>query len=198
MPAPTAHPPTLARLTRVFLRIGNTTFGGGNPTMAALRREFVDREQWLSEEDFALAYSLARVTPGTSVIAFCAASGAKILGVAGAISGVLSETAPSAAAAVLLTWGYERWGTNPFVRAAMAGTAAAVVGIILSSAWILMRPYFTAKIGKAGRNRTLVQAAGATILIAAAFIGAWRFGFTPVPVIGLAVLVGLLWKDDPQ
>ena len=109
--------------------------------MAALQREFVDRQGWLSKEDFALAYSLARVTPGTSVIAFCAATGERILGLAGAVAGVLSETMPSAAAAVLLTWGYETWGSNPFVIAAMVGTAAAVVGMILSSAWILMRPY---------------------------------------------------------
>jgi chromate transporter len=191
-PHVTKPPPTLGKLTRVFLRIGNTTFGGGNPTMAALRREFVDREHWLSKEDFALAYSLARVTPGTSVIAFCAASGARILGTAGAIAGVLSETMPSALAAVLLTWGYQSWGSNPLVIAAMGGTAAAVVGMILASAWTLIRPYLTSAASAPGR------ALGATLLVAAAFIGSWRFGLTPVPVIGLAVLAGLLWKENPE
>ena len=184
--------PTLSKLTRAFLRIGNTTFGGGNPTMVALRREFVDREGWLSQEDFALAYSLANVTPGTSVIAFCAASGAQILGTAGAIAGVLAETMPSAAAAVLLTWGYQEWGSNPFVMAAIGGTAAAVVGMILSSAWILMQPYF------AGAASALGRAAGVTLLTVAAFIGAWRFGLTPIPVIGMAVLAGVLWKESPE
>ncbi len=72
--------PTLRKLTGIFLRIGNTTFGGGLPTIAALQRELVEQRAWLSQEDYALAFSLARVTPGTNVIAFCTAVGAQILG----------------------------------------------------------------------------------------------------------------------
>ena len=82
-----APKPALARLAGVFLRIGNTTFGGGDPTMAALQRELVDRQAWLTAEDFALAYSLARITPGTNVVAFCVAVGARISGIGGAIAG---------------------------------------------------------------------------------------------------------------
>ena len=84
--------PTLRKLTGVFLRIGNTTFGGGLPTMAALQRELVEQHDWLSPEDYALAFSLARVTPGTNVIAFCAATGARIMGLRGALAGALAET----------------------------------------------------------------------------------------------------------
>ena len=89
--------PTLRKLTGVFLRVGNTTFGGGLPTMAALQRELVEDNHWLSLEDYALAFSLARVTPGTNVIAFCAAAGARIMGWRGALAATLAETGPSAA-----------------------------------------------------------------------------------------------------
>ncbi len=109
--------PTLRKLTGVFLRIGNTTFGGGLPTIAALQRELVEQHVWLSPEDYALAFSLARITPGTNVIAFCAAAGARIMGVRGALAGVLAETAPSAVLAVLMTQGYETWRTNAWVMA---------------------------------------------------------------------------------
>ncbi len=84
--------PTLRKLTGVFLRVGNTTFGGGLPTMAALQRELVEENKWLSMEDYALAFSLARVTPGTNVIAFCAATGARIMGWRGALAATLAET----------------------------------------------------------------------------------------------------------
>ena len=40
--------PTLRQLTGVFFRIGNTTFGGGLPTIAALQRELVEQHEWLS------------------------------------------------------------------------------------------------------------------------------------------------------
>src|SRR5258708_33933769 len=120
--------PTLARLTGAFLRVGNTTFGGGPPTMAALQREFVDRRKWLSPEDYALAFSLARVTPGTNIIAFCAGTGAQILGIWGALAGVFSETLPSAALAVLMTQGYDSWRTNPLVMAGVGGAISGVGG----------------------------------------------------------------------
>lgn len=129
----TVPSPTLAQLTKAFLRVGNSTFGGGTPTIAALQREFVEREKWLSPEDYALAFSLARVTPGTSVIAFCAAAGARMLGFPGALAGALAETLPSAVLAVLMTQGYETWRSNAWVMAGVGGTIAAVAGMMCSS-----------------------------------------------------------------
>ena len=67
--------PSLAELTRVIFRISNTTFGGGYITMAALKRELVDDRHWISETDYALSFALARITPGTNIIAFCAGVG---------------------------------------------------------------------------------------------------------------------------
>lgn len=61
--------PWLGPLTALSLRIGNLTFGGGDPAMAALQRELVERRQWLTQEDFTLIWSLSRVTPGTNVVA---------------------------------------------------------------------------------------------------------------------------------
>jgi chromate transport protein ChrA len=39
---------SLARLSLIFLRISNLTMGGGDPTMAALERELVERRRWLT------------------------------------------------------------------------------------------------------------------------------------------------------
>ena len=177
--------PTLRRLTGVFFRIGNTTFGGGLPTIAALQRELVEQRRWLSPEDYALAFSLARITPGTNVIAFCAAAGARILGLRGALAGVLSETAPSAVLAVLMTQGYETWRTNAWVMAGVGGTIAAVAAMMWSSIWYLVKPHFKRR---ANALRALVITLGA-------FTAVWKFGLGPLPVIGIAVVVGLLWKE---
>jgi chromate transporter len=114
---PTPARPTLRRLTAVFFRIGNTTFGGGNPTMAALQRELVDRKAW--------------ITP---------AVGARILRVPGAIAAVLAVTLQSAALAVLLMVGYESWRTNRFVMAAIPGTADAVARMMFSTVWLVVQP----------------------------------------------------------
>ncbi len=177
--------PTLRQLTGIFLRIGNTTFGGGMPTIAALQRELVEKRGWLSPEDYALAFSLSRVTPGTNVIAFCAAAGAQIMGLRGALSGTLAETVPSAVLAVLMTQGYETWRTNAWVMAGVAGTIAAVAGMMWASIWYIVRPHFH---GIANAFR------GAAITLGA-FAAVWKFGLSPLSVIGLALIVGLLWEE---
>lgn len=180
--------PTLRQLTGIFLRIGNTTFGGGIPTIAALQREFVERRGWLSAEDFGLAFALARITPGTNVIAFCAAAGSRILGFRGALAGALSETAPSALLAILITQGYETWRTDPLVMAAMEGTVAAVVGLMWSSVWSLIRPY----------SKTMAEALRSTVFSGGAFLAIWRFGVTPLPIIAFAAFAGFLWQEQPE
>jgi chromate transporter len=171
--------PSLASLTGLYLKIGNTTFGGGDPTMALLQRELVGRE-WITREDFALAYSLARITPGTNVLAFCAATGGRVLGLLGAVSAVIAVTVPSAVLAVLLTKGFETWRTHPLAMAAIAGTVAAVSGMMWASVWSLIKPYLGL--------RGLLFAGGA-------FLAAFKFHATPVPVILTAALVGFLWTE---
>jgi chromate transporter len=172
--------PSLASFTSLYLKIGNTTFGGGDPTMALLQRELIGRE-WITREDFALAYSLARITPGTNILAFCAATGARILGLAGAFAAVLAVTLPSAILAVLLTRGFELWRGHPWAMAAIGGTVAAVSGMMFASVWILVKPYLG--------FRALVFTGGA-------FLAAWKFHVTPVPVILIAALAGYLWTSD--
>jgi len=181
--------PTLGELTSVFFRIGNTTFGGGIPTIAALQRELVDRKDWLSNEEYGLAFALARVTPGTTIIAFCTATGAQISGIAGAMAGTLAVTLPSAALAVMITVGYETWRSHPAVLAAIGGTVAAVAGMMLATVWSLIRPYWGGfqRAGLAQSFRTLVFAGGA-------FAALW-YGVSPLTIIAVAVIAGWLWKE---
>ena len=179
--------PTLRKLAGIFLRIGNTTFGGGIPTIAALQRDLVEQRGWLSQEDYALAFSLARVTPGTNIIAFCAAAGARILGFRGALAATLAETGPSAVLAILMTQGYETWRTNAWVMAGLTGTIAAVAGMMWASIWSIVRPHF-----ENWRN-----ALRSLIITLGAFAAVTKLGLGPLSVIGLAVIVGLLWKEPP-
>ncbi|HLN04471.1 MAG TPA: chromate transporter [Bryobacteraceae bacterium] len=178
---------TLKRLTWIFLRIGNLTFGGGDPSMAALQSELVHSRGWLNAEQYALIYGLARITPGTNLLAFSAASGWMILGWAGALSAVLSMTVPPAIIVVLLTGGYEAWNSNALAMAAIGGTLAAATGMMATSAWQLLAP----QIGRGRRLRTLV-------IFLAALVASLRFSMSPIAVLGVAALVGLVWRGPAE
>src|SRR5262245_21939305 len=114
--------PSLSRLTLIYLSIGKLTFGGGDPTMPALQSDLIFARGWLPPEKYGLIYALARITPGTNLLAFCAGCAWQLLGWGAALAGVVVVTVPSAAIVVLLTKGYEAWKSNPLAMAAIAGT----------------------------------------------------------------------------
>ncbi|MGH9594645.1 MAG: chromate transporter [Bryobacteraceae bacterium] len=180
--------PTVRKLTGIFFRIGNTTFGGGYVTMAMLWRELVDTRRWISREKFDLAFALARVTPGTNVLAFCAAVGALICGVAGAVAAVMAVSVPSAAVAVLFMRGFESSQGNRLAMAAIGGTVAAVAGMMWATIWTILRPY----VGGFTRNFQM------GLIVGGAFLASWEFNVTPVPIIFAGALIGFLWKDGKE
>jgi chromate transporter len=175
--------PTMPRLTALFARVGNLTFGGGDPTMAALYTELVTARRWLSNETYGLIYALARITPGTNILAFCAAAGWEMLGLAGSVIAVLSVTLPSAVLVVLMSAGYESWKTNPWAMAGIGGILAAASGMMAAGAWQLMAPQW-----KTGRW------ARAIVIVAGSFLLVQRLAVAPIAALALAALAGAFWR----
>jgi chromate transporter len=183
--------PSVRKLAEIFFRIGNTTLGGGYVTIGMLGRELVDTRRWISAEKFDLAFALSRVTPGTNLLAFCAAIGAIICGLAGAVAAVMALTAPSSALAVLILQGFESWQGNRIAMAAIAGTVAAVAGMMWSTIWTILRPH-VGGLTRAGMTQNLQ-----VVLIAGGgFLASWKFHVTPLPIILTGTLIGFLWKDE--
>lgn len=173
--------PRLGSLALVFLRIGNTTVGGGEPTVAALQRE-LSRRGWLSPAEFGIAYALARITPGTNMLAFCAAAGWYALGFAGAVAAVLAVTIPSSVLVVWLTEVCEAGGRVAWLGAAVGATVAAAVGIMASAALSLVR----SQVSKGG-------ALAAALIVPGAFL-LRSYGFSPLQILILAAATGLVWR----
>src|SRR5215831_12544127 len=123
------------------MRLASVTFGGGNPTMAAMHTEMVVARKWLTSEKYAIAYALARITPGTNMLAFCASTAWELLGWPGAIAAVLAASVPAGIIVMLLSEGYDAVRANALAMAAVAGTLAAAVGMMGTAAWELLRPY---------------------------------------------------------
>src|ERR1700758_2171672 len=130
--------PRLTDITRLFSRVGVTVFGGGDPTIAILQREFY-RRGWLSPEKFAIAFGLARLTPGTNVLAFCAATAWYILGVAGALAAVLAITIPASVLVVWLTRAYDLTAHDRLAQSVANALVAAAVGTMIGAALLLVR-----------------------------------------------------------
>lgn len=122
-----------------FLKAGNLTFGGGDPTIAALEKSVMLDRKWLPPQEFGLLYGIGRLTPGTNVLAFVAAMGSRLRGWPGAAIAVLAASAPAAVIVVVATAMFDTWSANRWVAAALAGAMAAVIALIISSSLRLMK-----------------------------------------------------------
>ncbi|MBL8215083.1 MAG: chromate transporter [Bryobacterales bacterium] len=173
---------SLATVLRVFGKAGSTTFGGGDPTMAALQREIFEREQWLKMEDYGLCYSIARITPGTNVLAFIAAVGYLLRGWSGAAVAVLAASLPAAIIVVWLTLAFEASARTMVTQRAMAALLAAVTGMMAAAVVLLTKP--------AVQRRAWLRIGlftGGTLLMA------WKLGTSPITLMALAAMGGALW-----
>jgi chromate transporter len=115
-----------------FYRAGSLVFGGGHTVLPLLEQSTVGRG-WLDHDIFLAGYGAAQALPGP-LFAFAAYLGATIsVGPQGIIGGLLALLAiylPSA----LLIFGvlpqWERLRQIPLAQAMLAGTNAAVVGLL--------------------------------------------------------------------
>ena len=172
----------LATLAWIFMRIASMTFGSGNTTSALLGDELIDRRGWLGRAQFSLSFAIARVTPGTNLLAFCMAAGWWIRGWPGAIAALLSVAVPSALAVIGLTLAYDRWNAHPLGAAIVNGAMPAIVGVIAAGSWFLARPH----LNRREWLRTALLIGGAIVLAV--------YDWSPLQVLLVAGIVGYFWQ----
>lgn len=168
--------PSLGELCRLILKHASLTVGGGSVTVVALERDFVETSGWISFERFRVLYGIARITPGTSILALATGLGWDFYRWPGAILALCFSAIPGSFIAALLAAVYVQLYENEVARRFLVGTSAAVCGLIAASIWRMLQPYI--------KGRQL----SSTLLIFALVLGLSFFGVSPFPVfIGLGV-----------
>jgi chromate transporter len=129
----TRAPLRLAEIGSAFARYANFTLGGGSATVAVLHREILDKRRWLSDDSFSLCFALARLTPGTNLLAFCTAVGWLLRGLSGALVALLASSIPCAIIVVVATTVLSHWQDDRWAQAAIHGAIAAAVAITVKT-----------------------------------------------------------------
>lgn len=163
-----------------FYRSGSLVFGGGHVVLPLLEAETV-APGWVSQDAFLAGYGAAQAVPGP-LFTFAAYLGAVLNpepnGIAGATLALAAIFLPGF---LLLIGALPFWNTlsaRPWARAAMAGTNAAVVGILGAA---LYDPVFTSAITSPG--------AFALALVCFALLMVWKA--PPWLVVVVAALGGI-------
>lgn len=128
---PVAAPPTLPQIFLAFAKVGLTSFGGG--LSGWMMREFVQQRRWLSEADFLSGLALAQSFPGVNVVNLAIWIGFRLRGGAGALLGGLGITVPPMLVAIGAAALFASMAQSQGLHVAMAGVAAAAVGVSLQT-----------------------------------------------------------------
>ncbi|MEL7177776.1 MAG: chromate efflux transporter, partial [Pseudomonadota bacterium] len=169
--------PTLSHLTRVFGRIGVLSFGGPAAQIALMHDALVEKEKWLTEQDFLRALSFCMLLPGPEAMQLATYAGWRLHGTLGGLIAGALFVLPGAAVVLALAMGYAFYSDLTWVQGAFLGIKSAVILIVLQALF---------KVSKKALETPLAWA-----LAIGAFAAIFAVG-VPFPlIIGAAALIGL-------
>ncbi len=126
-----------------FLYVGVTGFGGGLAVIAQIRVLAVRKRRWFTEHDFAEAFALAQSLPGTNAGNAVTYIGFRLRGMAGAAVALAGFILPSMLMMVVLAILYRHLRQLPNMDRLFQGLNAAVVALIVVTAWRVGRNTLT-------------------------------------------------------
>lgn len=141
--ADTMPPPTWAEMFRVLGHIGVMSFGGPAAQISLMHTELVERQKWLTEQQFLGALSFCMLLPGPEAMQLATYSGWRLRGVTGGLLAGLLFVCPGAFLILFLAIGYAFYGQLPLVQAVFVGIQASVVAIVFNALFNLSRKALT-------------------------------------------------------
>lgn len=127
-PAPS---PGLWSLFLIWSTIGLQSFGGGATTTLLIQREFVEKRQWLTMEDFTHLWNLCVLAPGINLLAITTLIGRRFGGIRGIFVSLLGMLLPSALCTCLIAAGFKLIENAPAMQSILQGIVPATAAIML-------------------------------------------------------------------
>ncbi len=123
-------PKSPGEIFRVFTRLALQGFGGVLPIA---QRELVERERWLTREQFLELLAVAQVLPGPNVVNLSLMFGDRAFGWRGGLAALGGMILAPWCVVMLLALAYAHYAQHPVVAGALRGMGAVAAGLILST-----------------------------------------------------------------
>lgn len=116
-----------------FFKIGLFTFGGGYAMIPLIKEQVVDKKKWISEDELLEIIAIAESTPGPIAINMATYIGFKQKKILGSILTTSGVVLPSIIIIVALSYIYEAFMSNMYVKYAFVGIKCAVSILIIKA-----------------------------------------------------------------
>ena len=161
-----------------FLKIGAFTFGGGYAMVPLIEREVIDKRGWVARKDFLDLLTIAQSAPGPIALNTAVFVGYRIAGLKGALASLAGIVLPAFTIILLVAIFFADIRDNKIVDPAFKAMRPAVVALIVAPIVSLSK----------GLNIWLLAVAAATA------VAIWWFGFSPIYVLVVGAVAGLVWS----
>ena len=115
-----------------FLLLSAMAFGGTNTVLPDMHRYVVEVHHWITDKQFADAYTISQATPGPKVM-YVTLIGWQVAGWVGAVATTLAVVIASAGLTLLVVRLSARNPDAPLRRAIRSGLAPIAIGLMLST-----------------------------------------------------------------
>jgi chromate transporter len=132
-------PCSLKEFFLYFLHLGTFGFGGPIALAGYMQRDLVEKKRWISKEDYVDGLALAQLAPGPLAAQLAMYLGWIRAGVLGATLVSIAFILPSFLMVLVISAFYLRFGGLPWMQAVFYGIGAAVIVIIVRSAYKLVK-----------------------------------------------------------
>jgi chromate transporter len=119
----------LLKLCWLLIVINALTIGGGFVMLPMLQEEFVEKQHWLTNQEFLDAIAIGQITPGPLTV-MNAAIGYKISGLIGAVLGMFSSYLPCIIIVTIVAKYYYDYRESIIVQSSFKGIKPAVIGLL--------------------------------------------------------------------
>ncbi|MFO7154452.1 MAG: chromate transporter [Caldicoprobacter oshimai] len=130
----------IRKLFFVFFRIGAFTFGGGLAMIPFIKREIVDSNHWIEEEEIVDIFAMVQSVPGVIAVNSAIFVGYRIAGIWGAVASAVGVVLPSFIVISAIALFFSSFKNIPVVARAFEGINAGVVALIITALFQLIKP----------------------------------------------------------
>lgn len=180
---PLRQPASCGEVFRVFNRLALQGFGGVLPVA---HRTLVERERWLSPQQFIELLTLGQVLPGPNIINIALIIGDRQFGWRGALAACAGLLLLPMVIVLALATAYQQFADQPLVAGALRGMGAVAAGLVIATAVKLSRTLATNPLGR--------PVGSVLALATAVLVGGLRW-----PMVGVVLALGgvgmaLAWR----
>ncbi len=125
------------KLFLIFFKIGLFAFGGGLAMLPLIQEEVVEKNEWLTEQEFIDLVAIAQSTPGPIAVNGATFIGQKTGGFLGGMLATAGVVTPSIIIMFIIASFFFIFSHNKYVKEALAWIKPGTIGFIASAVWFI-------------------------------------------------------------